>query len=115
MSEQLRPASSVGPTSRRMEGRGPHWSQGGGESTSRLHDAETSQLAARNLWKRYHKSRVEIPVLRGVDLDIREGEFLSIIGQSGSGKSTLLHLLGTLDAPDQGEVHFAGERIDNLP
>ena len=38
-----------------------------------------------------------------------------IVGQSGSGKSTLLHLLGTLDAPDDGEVHFEGQRIDNLP
>ena len=43
------------------------------------------------------------------------GEFLAIIGQSGSGKSTLLHLLGMLDAPDAGEVHFDGRRIDNLP
>ena len=43
------------------------------------------------------------------------GEFLAIVGQSGSGKSTLLHLLGTLDAPDAGEIHFDGHRIDNLP
>ena len=72
------------------------------------------QLAATGLWKRYHKGRVEIPVLRGVDLAIRRGEFLSIVGQSGSGKSTLLHLLGTLDAPDRGEIRFQGRRIDNL-
>jgi len=74
-----------------------------------------AHLAARRLRKRYHKGRVEIPVLRGVDLEVRRGEFLSIIGQSGSGKSTLLHLLGTLDAPDEGEVLFHGRRIDNLP
>jgi len=73
------------------------------------------QLAAVGLSKRYRKGQVEIPVLRGVDLQVRRGEFLSIIGQSGSGKSTLLHLLGTLDAPDDGEVHFQGRRIDNLP
>jgi lipoprotein-releasing system ATP-binding protein len=72
------------------------------------------QLAAVRLWKKYHKGSVEIPVLRGVDLDVRRGEFLSIVGQSGSGKSTLLHVLGTLDAPDSGEVHFQGGRIDNL-
>jgi lipoprotein-releasing system ATP-binding protein len=73
------------------------------------------RLRAVRLEKHYRKGNVEIPVLRGVDLDVRRGEFLSIIGQSGSGKSTLLHLLGTLDAPDGGEVHFDGERIDNLP
>lgn len=72
------------------------------------------QLRAVGLQKRYRKGPVEIPVLRGVDLEVRRGEFLSIIGQSGSGKSTLLHLLGTLDAPDKGQVHFQGQRIDNL-
>ena len=44
-----------------------------------------------------------------------KGEFTAIVGQSGSGKSTLLHLLGTLDAPDKGEVWFGDSRIDNLP
>ena len=73
------------------------------------------QLAAVGLWKRYHKGRVEIPVLCGVDLEVRRGEFLSIMGQSGSGKSTLLHLLGLLDAPDEGQVCFQGRRIDHLP
>ncbi len=57
------------------------------------------ELSAVALTKNYRKGPVEIPVLRGVDLEVRSGEFLSIIGQSGSGKSTLLHLLGTLDAP----------------
>jgi lipoprotein-releasing system ATP-binding protein len=73
------------------------------------------QLAATNVTKSYRKGAVEIPVLQGVDLQVRTAEFLSIIGQSGSGKSTLLHLLGTLDAPDAGEIHFEGRRIDNLP
>ena len=73
-----------------------------------------SQLAALRLKKSYRKASVEIPVLRGVDLEVRRGEFLSIVGQSGSGKSTLLHLMATLDAPDAGEVHFEGRRIDNV-
>jgi lipoprotein-releasing system ATP-binding protein len=72
-------------------------------------------LAATGLMKSYRKSQVVIPVLKGVDLEIERGEFVSIIGQSGSGKSTLLHLLGTLDAPDSGDVCFEGNRIDDLP
>ena len=74
-----------------------------------------SQLEALNLKKSYRKGPVEIPVLRGVDLVVSQGEFLAIVGQSGSGKSTLLHLLGTLDAPDSGTITFEGRRIDNLP
>ncbi|MBN1853068.1 MAG: ABC transporter ATP-binding protein [Pirellulales bacterium] len=72
-------------------------------------------MTARGLKKSYRKGPIQIPVLRGIDLDIRSGEFLAIVGQSGCGKSTLLHVLGTLDAPDSGEVHFEGNRIDNLP
>lgn len=66
------------------------------------------------LKKSFTKGKVTIPVLHGVDLAIRRGEFLAVIGQSGSGKSTLLHLLGTLDAPSEGEIHFDGQRIGNL-
>ena len=56
-----------------------------------------------------------VPVLRGIDLELKRGEFVSILGQSGSGKSTLLHLLGLLDRPDLGEIRLSGDRIDNLP
>ncbi len=73
------------------------------------------QMVAVGLKKSYRKGQVEIPVLKGVSLGIRNGEFLAIVGQSGCGKSTLLHLLGTLDAPDAGEIHFDGRRIDNIP
>jgi len=72
-------------------------------------------LSASNLHKTYHKDAVAVPVLRGLDLDLYPGEFLSVAGVSGSGKSTLLHLLGTLDRPDEGSIHLQGERIDNLP
>lgn len=75
----------------------------------------TIQLTSQGVTKTYTKGRTQIPVLRGVDLEVRRGEFLAIIGQSGSGKSTLLHILATLDAPDSGEVHYEGRRIDNLP
>ncbi len=74
-----------------------------------------AQLTSHGLTKTYRKGGVPIPVLRGVDIEVRRGEFLAIIGQSGSGKSTLLHILATLDAPDSGEVYYEGRRIDNLP
>ena len=72
-------------------------------------------LAAHYIRKSYRKAAMEIPVLQGVELAIREGEFVSVIGPSGCGKSTLLHVLATLDAPDSGEIRFEGNRIDNLP
>jgi lipoprotein-releasing system ATP-binding protein len=74
----------------------------------------TSLLNANDLVKSYRKGRHLVPVLVGVDLEIREREFVAIEGQSGSGKSTLLHLLATLDAPDGGEIYFDGRRIDNV-
>ena len=75
----------------------------------------TVLLSSIGLEKTYHKAKVAIPVLRGADFEVHEGEFLSIVGQSGSGKSTLLHLLATLDQPDAGEIYFEGNRIDCLP
>lgn len=74
-----------------------------------------THLASLAVAKSYSKGEHKIPVLRGVDFQVRRGEFVSIIGQSGSGKSTLLHLLGLLDSPDVGEVHLYGHRIDDLP
>lgn len=66
------------------------------------------------LKKSYYKSKLEVPVLRDVTVEIPRGKFTAIVGQSGSGKSTLLHTLGTLDAPDAGEIHYNGNRIDNI-
>lgn len=72
-------------------------------------------VAALAVQKSYRKGEQSVPVLHGVDISVRKGEFLSIIGQSGSGKSTLLHLMGLLDTPDVGEVQLEGQRIDDLP
>jgi lipoprotein-releasing system ATP-binding protein len=71
-------------------------------------------LVAQGLKKSYHKHRIDIPVLMGVDLAVPRGGFVSIVGASGSGKSTLLHLLGTLDKPDSGQIFLDGKRIDNV-
>lgn len=65
-------------------------------------------LQAREIHKRYRLGQSDVPVLRGATLDVAEGEFLVIMGASGCGKSTLLHLLGALDSPDRGTVHFRG-------
>ena len=81
-------------------------------SASRGH--RTSCWWPRNLHKSYRKAKITIPVLRGIDFTANRGQFTAIVGQSGSGKSTLLHVLATLDAPDEGEVHFGDQRIDNV-
>ena len=77
--------------------------------------ARPLHLEAVALDKSYRNGPEEVAVLRGVNLQIRKGEFLSLIGKSGSGKSTLLHLLGLLDSPDIGEIRLDGKRIDHLP
>jgi len=74
-----------------------------------------TMLQAENLFKTYRRHAVQVRVLNGLNLEVKTGEFLSIVGASGSGKSTLLHLLGTLDAPDSGTISLDGKRIDNLP
>lgn len=61
-----------------------------------------------------HKSFDRLEVLRGVDLDVRQGEILSIVGASGAGKTTLLQILGTLDRPDSGTVEYNGTRVFDL-
>jgi lipoprotein-releasing system ATP-binding protein len=71
-------------------------------------------LVARNIQKTYKRNADLVKVLQGVDLEVRDREFVSIVGASGSGKSTLMHLLGTLDKPDAGTISLDGKRIDNL-
>ena len=69
----------------------------------------------RNARKTYHMGNHAVHALDGVDLDIENGEFVSIIGSSGSGKSTLMHMLGCLDRLSQGTYELAGEDIHNSP
>jgi lipoprotein-releasing system ATP-binding protein len=72
-------------------------------------------LAAQKVTKTYRLGKREIPVLRGVDLEVQPGEMVALLGASGAGKSTLLHLLGLLDQPTSGAVLFDGEPVHDLP
>jgi len=67
-------------------------------------------LSGKNIHKRYGT----VEVLRGVDIDIKQGEIASIVGSSGAGKSTLLHILGTLDKADSGRVELNGAEVSSL-
>jgi putative ABC transport system ATP-binding protein len=64
-----------------------------------------------DLKKTYRVGQVDVQALRGVDLDVKSGEFLSIIGPSGSGKSTLFHIIGALTPPSSGTVRVAGKNL----
>jgi len=72
---------------------------------------ENGMIAVRSLSRRFATVRGTIEVLRSIDLDVRAGERIAIVGASGAGKSTLMHLLGGLDRPSEGVVHFEGAAI----
>lgn len=71
-------------------------------------------LTANHLVKTYVRGTEHIAALRGVNLSVKPGEFVTIVGRSGSGKSTLLGLLGGLDQPTEGEVQVSGTRLNDL-
>jgi putative ABC transport system ATP-binding protein len=73
-----------------------------------------SIIRVRGLRKVYHTGNVDVEALRGVDLDVPPGEFLSIVGPSGSGKSTLFHIIGGLTPPSAGEVVVAGHNVSGV-
>jgi len=86
-------------------------------SDQNLLDIETSEdnlISVRGLAKNYNLGRTTVYALRGVDLDVREGEFLAIVGNSGAGKTTLLNCMAGLDEPDYGIVLFKGKNLHKM-
>lgn len=74
----------------------------------------SSIVNCEDLWKVYKLDQVEVPALQGVTLSINDGDFTALMGPSGCGKSTLLHLLGCLDRPTRGKVHFNEQDVSSL-
>lgn len=77
-------------------------------------EVSTPVITITNLTKSYYTNGQELKVLKGLDLELKQGEFVAIIGPSGAGKSTLLHILGILDQPTDGELTFEGVNIKEL-
>jgi len=73
-----------------------------------------SLVSIHDVHKHFTRGSERIDVLKGVNLDIREGEFISLMGPSGSGKTTLLNLMGGLDSPTGGTLEIGGSRLDQL-
>ncbi len=71
-------------------------------------------LKAENIHKTYKLGQAKIQVLKGLELTVKKGQFIAVIGASGSGKSTLLHIMGALDKPDQGSIEFENQKLDKL-
>jgi ABC-type lipoprotein export system ATPase subunit len=71
-------------------------------------------IRLRGIYKLYRTGSVIVPALRGIDLDIERGEFVSIVGSSGSGKSTLMNIIGCLDRPTRGTYTLAGHDVSGL-
>jgi lipoprotein-releasing system ATP-binding protein len=72
-------------------------------------------IKVHELYKTYRNGQKQVEALRGLSFEIREQEFITIVGDSGAGKSTLLHILGTLDRPSGGNIYYRGEDIFSWP
>ncbi|MEO8343265.1 MAG: lipoprotein-releasing ABC transporter ATP-binding protein LolD [Gallionella sp.] len=81
--------------------------EGGGLRTETI-------ISCRDLTKTFTLGKIEVPVLKGVNLDVQRGERIAIVGASGSGKSTLLHLLGGLDHASGGSVQILGQEVQSM-
>ena len=77
-------------------------------------NAPTTVINCQDLSKRFQEGQLDVSVLSGINLTVRAGDRIAIVGSSGSGKSTLLHLLGGLDLPSSGHVEVMGKRMEQL-
>ena len=77
-------------------------------------DKTTTAITLKNIKKIYHMGDVDVPALRGMNLNITNGEFVAVMGASGSGKSTLLNIIGCLDYPSDGSYSLDGVRVDGM-
>jgi ABC-type lipoprotein export system ATPase subunit len=73
-----------------------------------------AMIQVENITKSYQMGKTRLDVLRGLDLSVKKGQFVAVIGASGSGKSTLLHILGALDRPDSGSVYYGKQNLSDL-
>ena len=75
---------------------------------------KSTVIELKNVWKIYKMGKVEVPAIRGLNLKVRKGEFLSIMGPSGSGKSTAMNMIGALDIPSKGSIYLDGKDISTF-
>ena len=83
-------------------------------STASTDAAQERLVSVRDVWKVYHREQIEIPVLTGLNLEVKSGDFLALMGPSGSGKTTLLNLVAGIDRPTKGSILVEGAEITHL-
>ena len=79
-----------------------------------MENQESAIIKLEDVWKVYHMGEVEVPALRGLNLEVYPGEFVAIMGPSGSGKSTAMNMIGCLDVPTRGHIFLEGQDISRL-
>jgi len=85
-----------------------------GNDVDKAETVNVPLLRVSNLHRYFTAAAGRLHILQGVEFEVNEGEFLAVVGESGSGKSTMLQILGTLEAPDEGEVRLDGDLIHGL-
>ena len=75
---------------------------------------ENTMIQMTDIWRVYDTGKIKVEALRGIDLEIKKGEMIAIMGPSGSGKSTLMHILGCLDTPSDGNYLLDNEKVEEL-